>query len=320
VSISILTQIAPEKRLLERLKPAAEKAEKAFIAVSFIQKTGFKHLFASIKGILEKTGNVTIYTSGYLRVTEPQALEDLLRLTRNYPSLNVFFNPYDRFHSKFLLFEKPKRTYTLFLGSSNISVGGLLELGELNAEISGKTSDEVYKDVQIVIGNLKKEKSFEKINKDLIDEYKEEYKKRKRNGKRGGKVRIVPIRPLGTMPVCLIERWFNKKEKKKILLIHPKWEYFITMVPDLKQLNRGDHYLEVTNINGKKTFNVGQFIEYDRNIPGVGKVAHVKYGKILPLKKLAMKLGISENKLLQKKKLDIYDIAILHKHFKGTFA
>lgn len=319
--ISILTQIAPEKRLLERLDHAAENADKAFIAVSFIQKTGFKLLFKSIRGILEKAGNVTLYTSGYLRITEPKALEDLLRLTRNYPSLNVFFNPDDRFHSKFLLFERPKTTYTLFLGSSNISVGGLSELGELNAEISGKISDQVYKDVQIVIDNLKKEKSFEKISEDLIDEYKEEYKRRGRTGKRTGKVRTkrLNIRPPETMPVCLFERWYDGKEEEKILTIHPKWECFVGMVPGLKKLNRRDHYLGVTIINGKKTFDVGRFIEHDR-IPRIGPVAHVEYGEELPLKKLTTKLGITEKELLKAKKLDIYDIAILHKHFKDTFA
>jgi len=316
-----LTQIEPEKRLLERLKPAAENAEKVFIAVSFIQKKAFKHFFKSIRGILEKAGNVTIYTSGYLRITEPGALEDLLRLARNYPSLNVYFNPHDRFHSKFLLFQKPKKAYTLFLGSSNISLGGLLELGELNAEIGGKTLDEAYKDIQIVIGNLEKEKNFEKINESLIDEYKEEYKKKGMTGKKTGRgwTKRVKISPTETLPVCLYERNYTEKEKGKILAIHPKWEYFLDMVSSFKKLHRGGHYLEVGNINGKKTFNVGRFLEYGR-IPGVGTVAHVEHGKILPLKELAMKLGITEKKLLQAKKLDIYDIAILHKRFKETFA
>ncbi len=52
--VSLLTQIAPEKKLLERLKPAAIDAISAFIAVSFIQRTAFKHIFHVVKGILDR--------------------------------------------------------------------------------------------------------------------------------------------------------------------------------------------------------------------------------------------------------------------------
>ena len=104
MKVSLLTQIAPEKKLLERLTPAAKNAQNAFVAVSFIQRKGFMHLFKSIKGILERAGEVTVYTSGYLRITEPAALEDLLRMADHYPFLTVYFKPDDRFHSKFLLF------------------------------------------------------------------------------------------------------------------------------------------------------------------------------------------------------------------------
>src|SRR5262245_66686138 len=118
---SLLTQIAPENRLLNRIGPEAKTARAAFLAVSFIQRAGMKHLFKSLKGLLDRSRPVAVYTSGYLGITDPDALEDLLRLSTRYEPLQVFFNPVDRFDSKSFHFETPADGYSPCLASSNIS-------------------------------------------------------------------------------------------------------------------------------------------------------------------------------------------------------
>src|SRR5262245_36772264 len=137
MNVALLTQIAPENRLLNRLGPEADVARSAFVAVSFVQRAGMRHLFANIKGVLNAGKAVTVYTSSYLQITDPEALADLSRLTEDYDSLRVFFNPANRFLSKFYLFARPGRAYSLFLGSSNVSVGGFTDNGELNVHIRG---------------------------------------------------------------------------------------------------------------------------------------------------------------------------------------
>jgi HKD family nuclease len=170
--VSLLTQIAPENRLLTRIGPAAKDAESVVIAVSFIQRSGMKQLFRQLRPMLERGRQVTIYTSGYMGITDPLALDDLLRLSNHYESLKAYFNIDDRFHAKFLLFDEPNGRYALFLGSSNISVEGLAATGELNVYVSGSKSDGVYKDMRIVIDTLQKTRAFEELNTDLIKLYK----------------------------------------------------------------------------------------------------------------------------------------------------
>lgn len=160
MNVALLTQIAPENQLLNRLGPEAGAAQSAFVAVSFVQRAGMRHLFGSIKGMLDAGKPVAVYTSGYLGITDPDALADLLRLAEDYDSLRVFFNPADRFHSTFFFFARPKSAYTLFLGSSNVSVGGFTDTGELNVHIRGKAGDRVHRDIRIVMANLAKNTRF----------------------------------------------------------------------------------------------------------------------------------------------------------------
>jgi HKD family nuclease len=320
VNIKLLTQISPENRLLNRLNHETMNAQKAFIAVSFIQNAGLKHLFKSIKGMLINKKTVVLYTAGYLGITDPVALERLLQMSQEFFSLKVYFNPADRFHSKFLLFEKPQKKYCLFLGSSNVSVGGLIDVGELNIQLKGKITDQVYKDLQIVINNLVKNKDFKRIDKTLITNYKQMYKKRKTTKKRKFSGMKLPTIPTEKMAIYVADDSFSEKEEKAIQTKHPGWDDYIEMLSVIKALEKGDYFLNVSMVKGeKKSFNVSKFLEYDR-IRSVGTVAHIKSGKDISISKLLKKLNVTEKTLRGSKKLDIYDIAILRKNFKDAFA
>jgi len=326
MKVSLLSQIAPENKLLNRLENEVTKAEWSFIAVSFIQKTGLKHLFRYLKEILNKGNSVAIFTSGYLRITDPEALEDLLKLTKTYDSLKVYFNPDDRFHSKFILFGKPKNKYSLFVGSSNISVGGLSETGELNIHIRGKKSDQIFKSIQIIVNDLKQNPAFKKIDKNLIDQYKTDF--RKKSFKRIKqlkttklfKSKTISIPPLDTMPVCVIKMEFTRKEENNIKTKHKEWNDFMDSFPKFKKLKRGSNFLTISSIRKKrKMFNVSTFIEQDK-IKNLGMIAHIKSGDEKPLSKLAKKLGCKEKDLIKKVFLDDYEIETLKRFFREAFA
>jgi HKD family nuclease len=295
-----------------------------FIAVSFFRISGLRHLFKTLKPALEKGAPVSVYTSGYLQITEPAVLERLLVLQKHYGSLSVSFNPDDRFHAKCLLFEKLNGKYAHFLGSSNVSVEGLSNGGELNVQIEGKSSDGVYKDLQVVIHHLESDPGFVKLNKELILQYQMRYAKQIIRVKRA-KVFSVPKRPslpsVETMPVFVMTRQFTDKEEERIAEIHPKWDDYFSLESKFKNLARGDHYLKLSSLPGKeKCFSVTKYLEFDR-VRGVGANAHVQGAKEeYPLEKLADKLAIKQRALLRKTKLDIYDIAILKKQFPEAFA
>jgi HKD family nuclease len=316
---SLLTQIAPENRLLNRLGPEARTARSAFVAVSFIQRAGMKHLFKSLKVLLDRSLPVTVYTSGYLGITDPKALEDLLRLCDHYESLRVFFNAEDRFHSKFFFFEKPGDTYSLFLGSSNVSVGGFADTGELNAHIRGKSTDAICRDIQTVMANLEKNRNFEPLSEDAIRAYRKRHgDKRPKSGPTVKRPRVY-LRP-EEMPIFVVENRFTGEECKRIEGKHPEWGNYISYTARLKRLKRGDHFLCITKLRGQKpTFTTSRYLEHDRST-GVGTVACVDDGDSLPLARLAKHFKVEAKDLVRMKGLDVYSIAILRRDFPGTLA
>lgn len=221
MNVSLLTQIAPENQLLNRLGPEAKVADRAFVAVSFVQRAGMRHLFQSIKGMLTDGRPVVVYTSGYLGITDPDALADLVRLADDYESLRVFFNPADRFHSKFFFFTRPSCAYSLFLGSSNVSVGVFTDTGELNVHVWGKSGDRVHRDIRIVMENLERNTRFRPLTEALIAAYraargnapvKKATPKRKSSG--------VPVRS-EQMPVQIVTSSFSVVECERIAA--PLW-------------------------------------------------------------------------------------------------
>jgi HKD family nuclease len=117
VKTELLTQIAPENALLLRLRAMARQASAAVVGVAFVWRRGLKPLFSSLGGLLEARGRIEVFTSGYLGVTEPEALDDLLKLSHEYHSLTVRFNVGDRFHAKFIYLRRPAQAYCLLVGS-----------------------------------------------------------------------------------------------------------------------------------------------------------------------------------------------------------
>jgi HKD family nuclease len=316
---SLLTQIAPENRLLHRLGPEARTARAAFLAVSFIQRAGMKHLFKSLRALLDESRPVAVYTSGYLGITDPAALDDLLRLSSHYRSLQVFFNPDDRFHSKFFFFDKPADRYSLFLGSSNVSVGGFADTGELNVHIRGKSVDSVHRDIQIVIGNLRNNRGFRPLTSDLISDYRKGMSRRTTVRRPVSSRRPKITLRLDEMPVYVVDSRFTERDCKRIEGEHPEWDNYVSYAPRLRRLKSGDHFLCISKFRGEKaTFTTTRYVEHDR-VAGVGMVACVVDGDGLPLARLAKHLKIDEKALAWMKALDVYGVAILRRDFPQTF-
>jgi HKD family nuclease len=319
MNVSLLTQIAPENQLLNRLGPEADAAERAFVAVSFVQRAGMRHLFGSLKGMLDAGKPVAVYTSGYLGITDPAALADLLRLAGNYDSLRVFFNPADRFHSKFFFFAPPKNAYTLFLGSSNVSVGGFTDTGELNVHIRGKSGDRVHRDIRIVMANLEKNAGFRPLTEEAVAAY------RATRGSTPVKTTAPKRRSPGAvvcaeqMPVQIITASFTNAECERVAERHPRWAEYVSYDAPLRRLKSGDHFLCITKRRGERVvFTVCRYAEHDR-VPGVGTVARVTDGDELPLSRLAKNLRLSEKELVKVRRLDVCGIAILRRDFPQAF-
>jgi HKD family nuclease len=278
----LLTQVAKENQLLERLPMVAKTATSAFIAVSFASKPGIEVLLRALRPMLEKDRQVEVFVSGFLGITSVDALRDLLRVADNYPRFTVRFNAGQRFHAKLLLFWDATR-FTAFVGSSNLTNGGFREEGELNVEVSGNRAGDIFQQAQVVKNQIRELHGFRELKKPDIDEYAKWRRGVKRpKGKKKVPAGWAPSQPkltIARMPVYVSDCEYEDDEETLIQTAHPSWKGYLSYGRWFRNLRRNDVFLEIANIAKKpKTFSVCRYIEYDR-IAGIGLTAHVKMGK-----------------------------------------
>lgn len=114
---------SPSRRLSTELQEALGWAERAAFAVSFVRMTGLQLLLPKMKSFAGRGGNLRVLTSTYMDVTEPQALRSLMVLDRVDTKL---INPTDAgFHSKAYLFAAAGGQQRAWVGSSNLTKGGI---------------------------------------------------------------------------------------------------------------------------------------------------------------------------------------------------
>lgn len=114
---------SPSRRLSTELQEALGWAERAAFAVSFVRMTGLQLLLPKMKSFAGRGGNLRVLTSTYMDVTEPQALRSLMVLDRVDTKL---INPTDAgFHSKAYLFAASGGQQRAWVGSSNLTKGGI---------------------------------------------------------------------------------------------------------------------------------------------------------------------------------------------------
>lgn len=144
-------------------------AQEIIISVSFIFKSGLILILQNLEKSAYKS-KITIITSNYLKSTEPEALEILLKLK----DLGVNVYLYDSitsnrsFHMKSYLF-LDNDNQTLIVGSSNLSITALRTGQELNLITDELEVVRNYKDI---ITKLLADPYTKMLSKELIEEYK----------------------------------------------------------------------------------------------------------------------------------------------------
>jgi len=137
--------------LLPRLLEAIHLADEIELAVAFIKGSGLEVLFPALSdAVTERRALLTVLTSDYLDITDPQALRSLMLLAERGADVRVFETAGQvSFHLKAYLFlrcsDGTPTGGTAFIGSSNISKIALTEGLEWNyrIEFSGDPADPV---------------------------------------------------------------------------------------------------------------------------------------------------------------------------------
>jgi superfamily II DNA or RNA helicase/HKD family nuclease/SOS-response transcriptional repressor LexA len=132
-----------EKHLLHEIRDALKTATNIEIAVSFIRNSGLNLIVDDIEAAMSSsTRNVelTVLTSDYMNITEPQALKRLMLLKERGANIQVFESRQaTSFHLKSYIFvtdsEQGVVSASAFIGSSNISKTALTDGIEWNYRI-----------------------------------------------------------------------------------------------------------------------------------------------------------------------------------------
>lgn len=128
-------------QLKDRLVEYFKNSKEIILCVSFIRKSGLELLFDHLKNAIDHNkAQISILTSDYLNITEPQALYKLKSLDNNHIDLRAFkLDNLKSFHIKAYYMQFINEHEKLIIGSSNISKAALTNGYELNHETENKS-------------------------------------------------------------------------------------------------------------------------------------------------------------------------------------
>ena len=189
--------------LLPSLLEAIYRADEIEFAVAFIKSSGLDLVFQALMDAVElRKVQLTLLTSDYLDVTDPQALRQLMLLAERGADIRVFqTGSTTSFHLKAYIVIRREGEQILegraFIGSSNISRTALTEGIEWNYAVGlqiGADSSQIehFKQIRREYSDLISHKQVMPLDYDWIDRY-----------ERRRKVQRLPVAPGSDDPELL---------------------------------------------------------------------------------------------------------------------
>ena len=133
----VASNIPGELRMLDVLRDRFRDSQEIAISVSFLRYSGLGLIVDDLKSFVERGGRVRILTSTYLGITQPEALQQLFKITGVDCRVHVagFSNLSPTkgntgFHTKLFIFKNGHKE--CWVGSSNMTKGGLASNIEAN--------------------------------------------------------------------------------------------------------------------------------------------------------------------------------------------
>lgn len=132
---------------LPHIREAILQASEIEIAVAFIKSSGLGLIYSALEeSVIERGAKLSVLTSDYLDVTDPQALRDLMLLAERGADVRVFRTGSGQsFHLKAYIFVNRNQgaagTGVAFVGSSNISHPALTSGIEWNYRVLAKSDE-----------------------------------------------------------------------------------------------------------------------------------------------------------------------------------
>lgn len=173
----IINHVGRGEKVLTTLLAELSDCVSFDIAVAFITQSGVACLLETLKKLEKRGVRGRILTSQYLNFTQPHALESLI----GFKNLEVKIEVRKAFHSKGYLFERLNNSYSVYIGSSNLTNTALTTNVELNVGIELSEGSSSFLTNYISDFNTLWQNA-ELVDHGFIKEYRKIYSKPKDNG------------------------------------------------------------------------------------------------------------------------------------------
>lgn len=148
-----------------------DKSSTVYILTSFVMKSGVQFLKESLQRAIHSFADIKICTGDYLYITQPEALEELLKISEKI-EVRIWNSNGVSFHPKAYLFQNEAND-CLFVGSSNLSRSALSNGVEWN--LSVRNHNEVFQDAMEQFLLTFYSEQTVPLNEVTLSEYKEKY-------------------------------------------------------------------------------------------------------------------------------------------------
>jgi len=162
--------IAEEETFERRIKQRISSCKESILATAFFTWGAFEALRDVLLESLQSGATFFFLIGRYDFITEPRAVEALIRLSKQYPAtMRVFFDSEFTFHFKLATFRVGVKKI-IIIGSSNLTPKGLGSVGEDNLEIVGNQT--AYSNAKALLEDRIRTAD---LAEDVIDDYRRRY-------------------------------------------------------------------------------------------------------------------------------------------------
>jgi len=148
------------------------------MAVAFVRLSGIKLVEDNLLDLLARGGRAEMILGLDFSLTEPRALRRILEIKKAYSAFKAFAfsNPYSpgreiAFHPKLYMFERTDNEWTVLIGSSNLSRGGLVNNVEVGVALGGSSTDPVITAAFDFYARVRRRESVFVPNDDYLEAY-----------------------------------------------------------------------------------------------------------------------------------------------------
>lgn len=248
-----------------------ENSSISYILTSFIMKSGVNYIKDSLKKALKQNADIKICTGDYLFVTQPEALEELLKIDEKI-DVRIWRSNGTSFHPKAYLFQNEDNE-CLYIGSSNLSKSALSNGVEWNLAVSD--NKEIFDEALQQFLETFYSNATVPLNRETLKEYTKKYQEYHHNNPNLARV-WIETEELDLMLPLYDDKGSEPSEVHEVAVSYGKIQPRFAQIEALEELQKTleeeyDKALVVMATGLGKTYLAGFFAE---NFKRVLFIAH----------------------------------------------